>query len=79
MTYFILYCAYYITFQFEFYYVHGNVLFNMTVCLSFSDINECTSDNNCDANAHCENIDGSFICKCNAGYSGDGVSCQGKY
>ena len=51
----------------------------MIVCLSFSDIDECTSgDNNCDANAQCENIDGSFTCICNAGYSGDGVNCHGK-
>ncbi len=50
----------------------------MTV--SLSDINECTSvGHNCDANADCENTYGSFTCTCIEGYSGDGVSCDGKY
>ena len=30
---------------------------------------------NCDTNASCSNIPGSFTCTCNAGYAGDGVSC----
>jgi hypothetical protein len=33
--------------------------------------------NNCNDNAACTNIDdGSFTCACNAGYSGDGVTCS---
>lgn len=34
-----------------------------------TDVNECLSGNhNCDSNAHCTNIDGSFQCECKSGY-----------
>ena len=40
------------------------------------DVNECASGtDNCDADATCSNIPGSFICVCNPGFSGDGVTC----
>ena len=42
----------------------------------FSDINECLL-NPCDANADCTNTIGSFTCKCNAGFEGDGLTCKG--
>ena len=31
---------------------------------------------NCNDNATCENEIGRFTCKCNGGYSGDGVNCD---
>ena len=35
---------------------------------------------NCDnMNAMCFNTEGSFMCMCNAGYTGDGVMCAGGY
>ncbi|XP_072017455.1 lactadherin-like [Amphiura filiformis] len=44
--------------------------------LQSTNIDECAiSSDNCDANAGCTNTVGSFICECNAGYSGDGVTC----
>ena len=44
-----------------------------------SDINEYTiSVDNCDANAFCNNTDGSFDCICSPGYTGNGTSCTGK-
>ena len=43
----------------------------------FIDIDECASTP-CDKNATCANTDGSFICTCNTGYSGDGFACEGK-
>ena len=42
------------------------------------DINECeTGKHNCDANATCKNTEGSFVCTCKPGYSGNGVNCTG--
>ena len=46
----------------------------------FLDINECGNGNHdCDMNANCTNTNGSFVCVCNSGWSGDGVVCNGKY
>jgi hypothetical protein len=39
--------------------------------------NECLSSP-CDVNGECTNNVGSFICKCNIGYSGNGFTCEGK-
>ena len=40
------------------------------------DVDECADQtDNCDANATCTNVDGSFTCACNAGFNGDGVTC----
>ena len=44
----------------------------------FSDINECQTKFTCHSNATCNNTDGSYICQCNPGYSGDGFNCTGK-
>jgi len=42
------------------------------------DVNECSTNNGgCDSQAKCTNTIGSFTCKCNSGYSGDGFSCYG--
>jgi len=39
-------------------------------------VNECLNNtNNCDINATCYDTADSFICRCNIGYTGDGVSC----
>ena len=40
-------------------------------------MDECLSSP-CDANAICQNTIGSFTCTCNAGFTGDGLSCTGK-
>ncbi|XP_068716558.1 fibropellin-1-like isoform X4 [Montipora foliosa] len=40
------------------------------------DIDECSGDkNNCDLNAICTNIEGSYNCTCKEGFVGDGRSC----
>ncbi|WP_225409000.1 carboxypeptidase regulatory-like domain-containing protein [Stigmatella hybrida] len=41
-----------------------------------ADNDECMVDNGgCNVNATCTNLPGSRTCACNAGYSGDGISC----
>ena len=42
-----------------------------------ADIDECATDP-CDENAHCNNTEGSYVCVCNDGYTGDGLLCHGK-
>ena len=45
----------------------------------FLDIDECSAKTHgCDANAVCHNTEGSFICKCKAGYVRNGQNCVGK-
>ena len=44
----------------------------------FPEINECVPVSPCHANATCNNTEGSYTCTCNTGYSGDGVTCDGK-
>ena len=47
--------------------------------LIFADLEECaTNTHNCDVNADCVNTVGSYSCKCRAGYTGDGQTCNGK-
>ena len=44
-----------------------------------SEINECTAGNhNCSVDAKCISTDGSHICQCKPGYTGDGGNCTGK-
>ena len=45
----------------------------------FAEINECeTGKHDCDSNAFCNNTEGSYICTCKPGYTGNGVNCTGK-
>ena len=47
-------------------------------CTSRVDVDECQADtDNCDPNAQCTNIVGSFTCACNTGFTGNGVTCEG--
>ena len=41
------------------------------------DVDECITQP-CNANAHCNNTEGSFLCTCDEGFSGDGILCDGK-
>ncbi|XP_061690115.1 pro-epidermal growth factor [Syngnathoides biaculeatus] len=42
-----------------------------------SDTDECKLEShNCDKNADCLNTEGSFLCNCQAGYRGNGQTCQ---
>ena len=43
------------------------------------DINECQEDTDeCDTNAECDNIPGSFDCTCKDGFMGNGKGCSGR-
>ncbi|CAH3191970.1 unnamed protein product [Porites evermanni] len=43
----------------------------------FKDLDECTTgSHSCDANSVCQNNAGSYTCSCNAGYTGDGKTCN---
>ena len=44
-----------------------------------ADIDECSEENQCDVNASCNNIFGSYTCTCNGGYTGDGINCTSMY
>lgn len=47
-------------------------------CLCSTDIDECQmKTDNCHIMAQCINTDGSFMCICENGYSGDGTVCTG--
>ena len=48
--------------------------------LQILDIDECADEdqNDCDPNAKCSNIVGSYNCRCLKGYEGDGRDCTGK-
>ena len=67
-------------------------MFSVNFVFLFTDINECivgvtTCANNtcttdltpCHAEATCANTDGSYTCMCNAGYTGNGLICFGKF
>ena len=63
-------------------FCHSSVSSNVTVAFFplLLDINECTTNaHNCDANAVCNNTEGSYNCTCSPGYTGNGTSCTGIY
>ena len=44
------------------------------MCSLFLDIDECLASP-CHSNATCSDIDGSYLCQCEVGYTGDGWTC----
>ncbi len=47
-----------------------------------ADIDECAEgidDCHRRSNATCDNVDGSFVCTCRDGFTGNGTSCEGIY
>ena len=46
---------------------------------SHSDIDECSSENECHLDATCTNTKGSYNCTCKDGFEGDGKNCTGNH
>ena len=43
------------------------------------DIDECTTQtHDCSLNGICTNVEGSFQCECQPGFTGDGKTCEGR-
>ena len=60
------------------YVVYSNVCYIISFVCAVSDINECDlNTHNCSNNAECFNTNGSFVCNCSVGFSGNGVLCEG--
>ena len=67
-------------------FVIVNFFKNIYCCTQLSiqkcaDVDECAEGtDNChrESNATCEDTDGSFMCMCRDGFSGNGTSCEGK-
>ena len=52
--------------------------FYRTLLIIPLDLHECNlTTHDCHDNATCNNTDGSYICECNVGYTGDGFNCTG--
>ena len=54
----------------------------LTITLLVQDIDECkhkVEELGCSPNSTCVNHAGSFFCKCNHGYMGDGATCYGEF
>ena len=46
------------------------------ILMYLPDLDECAIGlNTCDVNAACFNVPGSFMCRCNPGFRGDGRQC----
>ena len=45
----------------------------------FIDIDECTGNHSRHENANCTNTNGSHVCDCQPGYTGNGQNCTGEF
>ena len=53
--------------------------FFLSYVYDFTDINECKGNHSCHVNATCMNILESHVCRCHAGYTGNGQNCTGEF
>lgn len=58
--------------------VNNNYMHPCALMLWHADIDECSEvPPRCSSEAACSNTPGSYECSCNAGFTGDGVTCAG--
>ena len=57
---------------------HAAYIICLVTLFVYVDISECERElDDCDPNANCINIYGSYSCICNTGFTGDGFTCAG--
>ena len=59
--------------------IFGIILkFHFLIC-DFIDVDECKGNHSCHENANCTNTNGSHVCDCQPGYTGNGQNCTGEF
>ena len=59
--------------------VHPSSRYVASTPLFLPDTDECVEGtDSCHADASCEDLEGSYYCVCNTGYTGSGTNCTGK-
>ena len=62
--------------------MHGNfciILKSHFFICDFIDIDECKGNQSCHEDANCTNTNGSYVCDCQPGYTGNGQNCTGEF
>jgi hypothetical protein len=63
-------------------FIHVSIILQLSAnycnTFLFLDVNECLT-RPCHHNANCTDTEGSYDCKCNVGFSGNGVTCTSEY
>ena len=62
--------------------MHGNfciILKSHFFIGDFIDIDECKGNQSCHEDANCTNTNGSYVCDCQPGYTGNGQNCTGEF
>jgi hypothetical protein len=63
-------------------FIHVSIILQLSAnycnTFIFLDVNECLT-RPCHHNANCTDTEGSYDCKCNVGFSGNGVTCTSEY
>ena len=81
---FIVYICYSISFIYTLcilicLFICSIIYFYFPFFISFIDIDECTlQTDDCSANSVCTNVDGSFNCECQSGFTRDRETCNGR-